>query len=155
MATDVRGNVYVADTGSHRIQKLSARDRLLAVFGDTNLLSFPYGLSVDADGDIYVADELANRVVKIAPQGQILATWRASAPVATAVGAQDTVFVLEGEDGRIKGFSFAGKLLTTLGGRGSGAGQFASPSGIAVDSQGDLYVTDTNNHRVQKFTLAE
>jgi len=38
-----------------------------------------------------------------------------------------------------------------LGGSGSGAGKFLAPSGVAVDSAGDIYVSDTNNHRIQKF----
>src|SRR4051794_13574677 len=40
------------------------------------------------------------------------------------------------------------------GSAGSGPGQFASPTGIAVDSQGRVLVMDTNNARVQRFTTA-
>lgn len=41
------------------------------------------------------------------------------------------------------------------GSRGTGDGQFISPWGIAVDSQGNVYVADKGNHRIQKFSIQE
>ena len=38
------------------------------------------------------------------------------------------------------------------GSRGAGAGQFSGPHGIEVDDDGDVYVVDTGNNRIQKFT---
>ena len=43
------------------------------------------------------------------------------------------------------------RVLTTLGHRGSGAGELWSPGGVAVDRQGIVYVVDTANNRVQVF----
>ncbi|MDI6751318.1 MAG: hypothetical protein QME07_00435 [bacterium] len=45
-------------------------------------------------------------------------------------------------------YEFAAKW----GGYGTGSGQFKSPEGIAIDNQGNLYVADTKNDRIQKFT---
>jgi DNA-binding beta-propeller fold protein YncE len=42
--------------------------------------------------------------------------------------------------------------LTIIGGPGTGSGQFSQPADVAVDAEGNLYVVDTLNHRVQKFT---
>ena len=39
-----------------------------------------------------------------------------------------------------------------MGSSGSGEGQFAGPAGVAVDSSSNVYVTDENNDRIQKFT---
>jgi DNA-binding beta-propeller fold protein YncE len=44
--------------------------------------------------------------------------------------------------------------LTQWGSYGSGDGQFNYPTGVATDAAGNVYVTDSNNHRVQKFTGA-
>ena len=48
----------------------------------------------------------------------------------------------------VKGF----RLTETIGGRGTRAGEFNYPTGVAVDPQGILYVADSYNHRVQRFT---
>lgn len=45
-------------------------------------------------------------------------------------------------------------IITTWGGNGTADGQFSGPQGIAVDSAGNVYVADTNNNRIQKFTLS-
>ena len=53
---------------------------------------------------------------------------------------------------RIQKFDQKGKFLAAFGGRGMGDGQFNSPWGITVDTNGDLYVADWRNDRIQKFT---
>ena len=52
---------------------------------------------------------------------------------------------------RIIELSPNGDLLSQMGGPGSGVGQFDAPEGLAVDSQGRVYVADTGNNRVQQF----
>ncbi len=52
---------------------------------------------------------------------------------------------------RIQKFSTDGKFLMKFGSSGSGEGQFNRPSGMAVDKDGDIYVTDWLNNLVQVF----
>lgn len=52
----------------------------------------------------------------------------------------------------IQKFTTDGTFLGQWGSVGSEAGQFNSPSGIAIDGDGNVYVVDTRNHRIQKFT---
>jgi tripartite motif-containing protein 71 len=60
------------------------------------------------------------------------------------------VYVTDRDNNRIQKFDSTGKFITTWGSHGSDDGQFKSPTGIAVDSSGNAYITDYNN-RVQKF----
>jgi sugar lactone lactonase YvrE len=48
----------------------------------------------------------------------------------------------------------SGKQLAATGSAGGASGQFASPTGIALDPRGNLYLADTNNHRILKFALS-
>ena len=50
-------------------------------------------------------------------------------------------------------FSQDGQLVRTIGSRGCGPGEFSAPTGVAVSPDGELYVSDQLNHRVQVLTL--
>jgi uncharacterized protein (TIGR03663 family) len=84
--------------------------------------SFPRAVAVDSDGAIYVADSGNNRVQVFGADGTFLRQWGSTC-----------------------------KLDTGEGCLGDGRGQFNEPWGIAVDPDGNVYISDTWNHRVQKF----
>jgi len=69
-----------------------------------------------------------------------------------AVFNGETLLVTDELKNVINVFSPDGKLIKTIGGSGNGPMEFARPSGIAVDSNLNVYVADTLNHRVQKFS---
>ena len=75
-------------------------------------------------------------------------------PIGVFVDRRDRVWVSSLND-RVQAFTTDGKFLFGLGGTGSGPGQFARPHGMAVDSQGHLYVADAGNQRVQKFEIPD
>jgi tripartite motif-containing protein 71 len=86
VAVGPTGNVFVADAGENRVQKLAPNGRLLAEWGatagdsGTGGLFFPYGLVVGADRNLYVADRGNNRIVKLSTTG----LWRGSWPMPRA-----------------------------------------------------------------------
>ena len=55
---------------------------------------------------------------------------------------------------RVQVFSSGGTYLAQVGSLGTGDGQFDGLKFLAVDAQGNLFVSDTNNHRVQKFATS-
>jgi DNA-binding beta-propeller fold protein YncE len=60
--------------------------------------------------------------------------------------------VVDSLNNRVQQFTKDGKFIRKWGTAGSGDGQFNMPWGIALDTEGDVYVTDWRNDRVQKFT---
>ena len=183
VAVDSSGNLWIADTYNHRIQKLdSSGNHLFNVFrggpstwdgpGNHNLNSGaddgwfrnPRGVAVDADDNLWVADTDNHRVQMFTSDGHWFLSFGTSgtgdgefdSPCALAFDEHGNLLVLEGGEpsgtgDRIQIFDENGNFLSTLGSAGSGDGQFKGASGIAVDSQGSVYVADTFQARIQKF----
>ena len=67
---DGSGNVYVADSGNHRIQKFSSSGGFLAKWGTKGSgdgqFNFPEGVAVDGSGNVYVTDSRKHRIQKFA-----------------------------------------------------------------------------------------
>jgi DNA-binding beta-propeller fold protein YncE/tetratricopeptide (TPR) repeat protein len=71
-------------------------------------------------------------------------------PVAGA-SSGDRLYVVDGKKAQLFILDAAGKLLKTVGGPGSAAGQFRGPRGVAIGPSGDVFVADAGNNRVQIF----
>jgi DNA-binding beta-propeller fold protein YncE len=166
IAVDSTGNVYVADTNNHRVQKFGGGGTFLLSWGTqgsgNGQFQFPRGIAVDPAGNILVADTENNRVQKFTSAGAYLMQWGTTGtgngqfqqPRSIATDLAGFVFVTEDAlaSKRVQKFTSAGVYVTKWGSSGSGDGQFLGPRGIAVDDSGYVYVSDTLNYRVQKFT---
>ncbi len=119
--------------------------------GRTN---YPSQLAVNSStGEVYVLDQFFNRIQKFDATGRFLTMWTRDDSLGLAV-EPDTgdLWVAVREEDKLQRFSSAGVLEAELGSSGSGAGQFDNPQDVAVNRQnGDLYVLDTGNLRVQVF----
>jgi len=132
VTVDSSGNVYVADSGSHTIRKITTSGIVSTIAGlafqsgsaDGNgsaaRFFHPQGIAVDASGTLYVADTYNSTVRKI--RGGVVTTL---AGVVGSFGSTD--------------------------GTGSAA-LFYEPAGITIDSSGDLYVADLYNEEIRKIT---
>jgi DNA-binding beta-propeller fold protein YncE len=136
------GRIVVADTGNHRIQVFDAEGNYLTSWGSNcNLYAEGRPGCVDPDGagPLEVGD------------GQFQEPW------GVAVDQEGHVYVADTWNHRIQKFTLDGKFLAKWGFFATTDGQLGQPvamwgpRAIAIDSQGNVYVTDTGNKRVQKF----
>ncbi len=117
------GNV-TAVAGVYR-QWTSTRDNILATSAD---LETPSGVVLDGAGNMYIADGGHNKIRIVAP------------PVSPATAGIIHTFAGSGD----AGFSGDGGPAT--------AANLNSPTGIALDGAGNLYIADTGNNRIRKVT---
>lgn len=176
---DAEQNVYMTESGTHRVLKWSSKtNRTVTVAGQADeegqsadLLYFPTGIYVSStDNTLYIADTLNNRVQKWnngVKQGITVAGCQngtsgyngsfLSSPLDVWVDDQsNVVFVADSDNNRIQKWlpnQSSGTTIAGSGASGSASDQLSSPTSIAFDSQGNLYVCDRKNHRIQKFAL--
>jgi DNA-binding beta-propeller fold protein YncE len=170
--------LYVADSGHNRILSYSPTGTLIARWGagegdgaggsGEGQFLHPDAVATNAAGDVYVADTGNNRIVELSPAGAVLAQWGSRgtgdghfrSPTGVAVDAAGTVYVVDSENNRVQAFAGDGALVAPVGVgaliakwglRGTGYGEFSQPSAVAVGCEGDVYVADTNNNRVERF----
>ncbi len=163
VAVDVGGNVYVSDTGNHRIVKLSSLGQRTSQWGrlgdGLGELNEPTGLAVDQLNNVYVADAKNHRVQVFASTGQAVARIGRPGtgpglfqmPQDVTLDASGNVYVADDGNHRVQVFARTGTFIRSWGTRGSGRGQIERPNGVAVDERGAVYVADYGNHRIDKF----
>lgn len=155
IAVDPEGNVFVADSGNNRIQKFTSTGVYLTqwAFGNDRW-DQPRELAVDFIGNVWVADRANYCIQKFSTTGAFLTKWTGSSGVSWAQGltvdAVGDVFVVDGR-GAVEKYTPDGALIARWGSYGTGNGEFISPTGIAVNPGGDVYVVDAN--RVQVFGM--
>jgi uncharacterized repeat protein (TIGR01451 family) len=135
VAVDAAGNLYIADSNNQRVRQVNAAGIITTVAGSGNIgysgdgaaataaeLYYPEGVAVDASGNLYIADSGNYRVRMVSAGGTITTV----AGVGTCCYSGD-------------------------GGAATKA-QLDSPSGVAVDAAGDLYIADRYNGRVREVS---
>ena len=176
MTLDAAGNMYIADSANNRIQKWAPNATVGvtvaggSVYGDAmNQLGNPQDVAVDSDGNIYIADMPNNRIQKWAPNATVGVTVaggngqggeanQLNNPYSVALDADGNIFIADTYNNRIQkwaaGCANECSGVTVAGGSsGSEADQLKLPLGVSVEANGDIYIADTNNNRIQKWAL--
>ncbi len=178
IAVDAAGNVFAADYDNNLVVKISPAGVLTVVAGNglccssgddgpatSASLTFPDDVAVDAAGNLYIAS--FGRIRRVSPDG-IIATVVVDgfSPNGLTVNAAGELYIADTLDHQIFKVNFSERIVTTVAGSGvegfSGDGgpatsaslalNFLGLTGLAVDATGNLYVADTNNHRIRKVS---
>ena len=140
--------------------------------------SFAHMVKVDRHDDIWVTDKGSDMVIKFTPEGRVAMVFgRKQEPsdeetgplkhpnpplpaepgrfrqvTDTAFDAADNTFISDGYiNSRVAKVDKDGNWIKSWGDRGSGPGQFNTPHAITTDAEGNVYVADRGNHRIQVF----
>jgi hypothetical protein len=194
VAVDSTGNIWVADRDNNTIRKVTSAG-LVSTFagtagsslgnigstdgtGSAARFSSPQGVAVDSAGNVYVADYNNHTIRKVTPAGVVNtlagsagltgstngtgSAARFSSPSSVAVDSVGNLYVADYGNQVIRKVTPAGIVTTLAGSAGTigssdGTGSsafFRYPSGVAVDSAGNVYVADSDNHTIRKVTPA-
>ena len=171
------GTLYLADTMNHRImQYLSGASSGTVVAGGngagtgTTQLWYPYGFALDSSSNsLIIVNYAANNVVRWvfgASSWTLLAGSSSgvsgstatlmNSPLSVVLDSYGNLYVSDTNNQRIQMFLSGQSNATTIAGitgsTGASATQLSSPYWAILDSQLNLYVADTYNHRIQRFS---
>lgn len=170
------GTLYVCDRYTSTIRKITADHTVTTIAGRSGLtgrtdgaalsarFNGPRRIAVGPDGTIYVADTGNHAVRRILPAGTVEMVAVSSEsdrmdPVGLAIDAEGSVLVADAWTHVIRKIDRAGRLSIVAGLPGVsgsvdgpvGSARFNAPEGVAIDSDGAIYVADTANHTIRKI----
>jgi RHS repeat-associated protein len=167
------GQLYVTDLGNDRVEEFTPTGTFVTKFGSEGAgqgqLKGPEGITVNAaNGDLYVSDPGNQRIEEFSPNGKYLAMFGAygagpgqfHGPTGLTVGPTGVIYIADQYNARVDEWippeAGGARMLysTSFGSEGSGEGQFSQPAGTAIDGSGNLWVSDYNNGRIEKFSPA-
>lgn len=170
IAVDKMGHVYVTDTGNKRVVVFDQDGNYITQFGSAGVgdgqLDEPVGIAVDSDGSVYVADTWNYRIQVFIPnelgtdftfsRAWTVSSWQSQSTdnkPFIAVDSQGNVYVTNPDKYRVLEFDTNGQILRAWGGYSSGIDGFGKPVGIAVDAADHVWVVDSGNNYLLRFTL--
>jgi hypothetical protein len=196
VAVNAGGNLYIADFNNNCIREVNAASGVITTVAGTTTAGYtgdggqataaelhdPTAVAVDARGDLYIADTVNQVIREVNVATGVITTVAgngiagyggdngpASAaelttPTGIALDANGDLFIADVGNNRIREVNLSTHIITTVAGDGTAGfsgdagpatgAELNSPSGIAVDTAGDLFIADFYNHRVREVSAA-
>ena len=178
VAYDLAGNLYFAETRNQIVRRLSSTGVLSIVAGTGTqgyggdlgpaiaaMLDSPSALALDGSGDLYIADTHNHRIRRVDAVTGIITTYAlAGLPVALAFNSQGLLVYADAATHQVLAVGNGTSPLMLMAGGGiqgfagdggpATAAVLDTPTGLAFDSAGNLFLADTHNHRVRRVDAA-
>src|SRR5437879_6433471 len=192
---DATGNLFSADTAHARIRRVAAGTGILRSVAGTGAMGFsgddglatsaqlnsPIGVAVDAAGDLFIADAYNHRIRRVAAGTGLITTVAGTGesgfsgdggpatsaqletPTGVAIDAVGNLFIADADNHRIRRVAAGTGLITTVAGTGipgfsddgspATRSHLSNPTGIAIDVAGNLFIADTESHRIRRVAV--
>jgi sugar lactone lactonase YvrE len=192
IAIDNTGNVYIADMDNHRIRKIDSDGVITTVVGNGNArysgdgelatvaeLNSPHDVTIDKEGNFYITDTRNHRIRKVnvnsiittiagngnegysGDEGPAIAA-KLNDPESIVVDSKGNLYIADMDNHRIRQINNTLGVIRTVAGDGhegysEGDSAITSalndPEGIGIDGKDNLYIADTQNHRIRKLAI--
>jgi len=152
------GKLFVADTGAPGLMvfDFAARGVALLAGAGAGRMRRPINITVDRDGTKFVTDTGLDQVLVFDRDQRFVRALGSTGqfrPTDLAI-VEDRLYVVDILHHQVQVLDKqTGRTLQQIGKPGSGAGELFQPTNIAIGPQGDLFVVDTGNFRVQRFAV--
>jgi YD repeat-containing protein len=177
IAIDANGNIWVSDSFNgnphDRIQELNSKGEFIRKVGGegtgNSQFKHPTDLSFDLEGNLWVVDTINDRIQVFSSEGAYLGQFGAAgandgqfdAPMGIALDAEGNVWIADTANDRLQRWQIprlalrhSSIYLSSVAAVGSGGGQLEHPGDVALDSEGNIWVTDEQNNRIEEFDEA-
>ncbi len=163
--SEARSEIWVSETGAHRLSVLNLRGEIIRHIGKRGELpgefNYPTSIWIDRHGTVYVVDAMNFRVQILSSDGRVLsvfgeagdATGYFSRPKGIASDSHGNIYVVDGLFHNVQIFDPRGTFLSNFGEQGGDNGHFWLPQGIYIDSNDFIYIADSYNGRIQVYQL--
>ncbi|MFH6769718.1 6-bladed beta-propeller [Gaetbulibacter aquiaggeris] len=157
--------IWVVETGAHRISILDITGKRIKTFGQRGSVpgefNYPTSICIGSDGNTYIVDALNYRIQIFDAHGNFIfefgengnGTGFFASPKGIATDSYGNIYVVDALFHTVQIFDNKGNYLYNFGAQGRDINQFWMPSGIFIDKNNHIYIADSYNSRIQIFDL--